>query len=555
MESTSVEDFQDYHSRQPVVGIDKDLPSSPRPLNHSISGIQNHIDDDEASLSGSAHHSSGPDEAVFDHPTRASSPRTSNGSDDEISILESHYEPQHHTSSPFTPIKTHSAFRHPSSVRAMQMDPTPPHLMSPSSQQRHKLYTPSRQGTPHSTRSHRSTMSLGGSTRYSPTKKPKKEYPLVLLHVTLLPIPLVYSPQVMESVLPPSILENWNLLHEKATDTVLERGVLIPHPKEDYDLLEERLLESLELKTPRILKCGHFHVSPEEEADVLGSDTENEDSDAEDADICLDCGRRIRDGKYGSAGTGSKRWSIKLFAANGLMRAGAWSAAWREMERVDVEILPWMEEDMKRELELRREEEERFRADKLRAEQEEGVGGLDNERLRAIYGGDSQAFVDGFGEDLARTPQLTPRKQTARRQEDVPLWDLFRDYIHHAARDRRNIVIFLLSFVVLFLSLRSSAPPQRTDFALQTPSQSFPTPAAQFAQSGISAAVSKVPASVASAVSSSSSPSPEAVQKEETEVEASQKSPVKSEEQEEGENQGSSWIEAAEDVVGDLLGD
>jgi hypothetical protein len=398
-------------------------------------------------------------------------------------------------------------------------------------------------------------MSLGGSTRYSPTKKPKKEYPLVLLHVTLLPIPLVYSPQVMESVLPPSILENWNLLHEKATDTVLERGVLIPHPKEDYDLLEERLLESLELKTPRILKCGHFHVSPEEEADVLGSDTENEDSDAEDADICLDCGRRIRDGKYGSAGTGSKRWSIKLFAANGLMRAGAWSAAWREMERVDVEILPWMEEDMKRELELRREEEERFRADKLRAEQEEGVGGLDNERLRAIYGGDSQAFVDGFGEDLARTPQLTPRKQTARRQEDVPLWDLFRDYIHHAARDRRNIVIFLLSFVVLFLSLRSSAPPQRTDFALQTPSQSFPTPAAQFAQSGISAAVSKVPASVASAVSSSSSPSPEAVQKEETEVEASQKSPVKSEEQEEGENQGSSWIEAAEDVVGDLLGD
>ena len=122
--------------------------------------------------------------------------------------------------------------------------------------------------------------------------------------------------------------------------------------------MEERLLESLELKQPRILKCGHFHLSPEEEAEVLDSDDNSEADDADDLDICADCGRRIRDGRFGDAGTGSKRWDIKIFAANGLMRAGAWGTAWREMERVDVEILPAMEERMRRELEARREEGE-----------------------------------------------------------------------------------------------------------------------------------------------------------------------------------------------------
>ncbi len=284
----------------------------------------------------------------------------------------------------------------------------------------------------------------------------KKEYPLVLLHVTLLPIPLHYSQEVMESVLPPSILENWKTLQEKATDTVLERGILIPHPKEDYDLLEERLLESLELKIPRILKCGHFHLSPEEEADILAdSDTEDPDEDATDLDICDDCGRRIRDGKFGSAGSGNKRWDIKLFAANGLMRAGAWSAAWREMERVDVEILPWMEEEMKRELELRKEEEERVTLEDK--EREEGVGGLDDERLREIYGGEARAFVDGKIEETDATVEMAARQmdEAKQREGEVPLWDLLREFVNHAVRDRRNVAISLLSFTVLLLSIRS----------------------------------------------------------------------------------------------------
>ena len=562
---TSIEDFQDYHNRQSIHDIDANLPLSPHAVDHSVDNVGQEFDDDEASLSGSPHHSSGPDEAVFDQPTRTSSPRTSNGSEDEISILDSHYELQNHASSPFTPYKTRSPFRNPSSVRAIQLDTTPPHLFFFYYNERNYIYTPSRQGTPRSVRSTHNTISMSSPSKLSPTKKLKKEYPLVLLHLTLLPVPLAYSQQTMESVLPPSILENWKLLLEKATPTVLDRGILIPHPKEDYDLLEERLLESLELKTPRILKCGHFHLSAEEEADVLAAEGESDsdNDDTNDADICLDCGRRIRDGRFGTAGEGSKRWNIKLFAANGLMRAGAWSAAWREMERVDVEILPWMEEDMKRELELRREEEEekvRSEQQQVPVEREEGVAGLDDDRLREIYGdgamgggGHQQTFVDEFGET---TPLPTPRKPSRRRHrrrnEETPLSELLVAYIHHVFEDRRNIAIFLLSVVVLFLSLHSPPPPR---FALQTANQDvFPTstpsiPAAQGVGSSTSSSLpeSLVPPIVGStAISSVPTPSPAP-----TELENKSTNEDQSTEAE----QGSSWIDTVGDVVEGMMED
>lgn len=554
MEHTSVEDFQDYHNHQPVGEIDGVLRASPEPLDQKTTYTGRAFEDDEASLSGSAHQPSSSDEAVFDYPTRTSSPRTSHGSEDDISILESSYEHQHqhqhqhHSSSPFTPLKTRSPFRNPSSVRAMQMDITPPHLASPpSSQPRHKNLTPSRQGTPRSLRSHRAAM--GSPSKLSPSKKVRREYPLVLLHVTLLPIPLSYSPEILEAVLPPSILANWKLLQEKATDTVLERGVLIPHPREDYDLLEERLLESLELKTPRILKCGHFHLSPEEEADIAADSDTDHDDEADDADICLDCGRRIRDGKYGNTGTGSKRWDLKLFAANGLMRAGAWAAAWREMERVDVEILPWMEEDMKRELELRGEEEERAKVGQADAEREQGIAGLDEERLREIYGDDAaaQAFVDGFGDEMPVAPstsQRPPARHSKKASEDVPLWDLFRNYLYRSGQDRRNLAILFLSIVVLFLSIGPLSA-GRTDKGIQRVNENISTPvphAAAYATDSpfkVSASVASASAS-ASAGASSTTPSP---------------SPPSDAQEREEPDQESSWIETAEDVAREMFED
>ena len=532
MAQTSVEDFQDYHNQQPIGNVHKVIRSLQEPL-EKVDYMEHSFEDDEASLSGSTHHS--PDEAVFDRPSRTSSPRTSHGSDDEISVLESVYEPQDHASS-FIPVKTRSRFRNPSSVRAMQMDTTPPHLTTPSSKQRHRLYTPSQQGTPRSARSHRSAMS--SPSKLSPTKKVKKEYPLVLLHITLLPMPLSYSPEVLEAVLPPSILANWKVLQEKATDTVLERGILIPHPREDYDLLEERLLESLELKIPRILKCGHFHLSLEEEADIVAESDSEAETDASDADICLDCGRHIRDGKYGSAGTGSKRWDINFFAGNGLMRAGAWSAAWREMEKVDVEILPWMEEDMKRELELRSEEDERARSEQAQAERDEGVGSLDDARLREIYGHDAQALIDGFRDEIPpaeSTPQQASSTIPMEREESLPLWDLLREYVYHTAQDRRNLAILFLSIVVLFLSMGSLTANRRGDTEAGDIIHSVPTP---MAQTSVYTTDPSLQASVSVVSAASSAPS----------------SPPDSHESEE-QDPSTSWSEATEDVTREMLED
>ena len=481
--SVSVEDFQDYHNCPPLGDAESIIHSSRAvPKDHPLQDLT----EDSTSLSDSGHgHSSGADdEAVFDPPiSRTSSPRTSHGSsDEEISILGSSYSLSRRASgTPFTPSKTHSPFHHPSSVRAMQLDTTPPHLTTPSSQ-RKRFHTPSRQtSTPRSARSgHRSTPSKLMNS--SPVKTIKKEHPLVLLHITLLPLPHRYSLELLEAILPPTIFANWKLLLERTNPTVLHRGVLIPHPREDYDVLEERLLESLELKQPRILKCGHFHLSAEEEADIEADEDEDVE-DLADTNICDDCGRRVRDGRHGDAGTGSKRWDVKVFAANGLMRAGAWSAAWREMERVDVEILPWMEESMKRELQLRSDEE--------RTKREEGVAGLDDERLREIYGQDvsirgtpakgrAQDHVDGLVDDhaapeLPRSPSQSPFRFGSSRQQrhDVPLWDLLRNYLYLAAQDPRNIAIWVLSSVVTFLAIRSSPTTAALSTAgpLEAPSQ------------------------------------------------------------------------------------
>ena len=460
MDRTNVEDFQQYHNQPHATQTPKSRSRSLQPYAQSVESVDQDFfnDDHEQSVAGSARHSSDLDEAIFDNSSHHSSPGTSHHSDDDISVLsDSKYgvAEQQHSSSPYTPFKARSPFRNPSSVRAMQMDTTPPsHLTSPKSQR--YIFTPSQNGTPRSVRSHNSAMC--SPSKISPTKKSRKEYPLVLLHVTLLPIPVLYSPAVMQSVLPGYILENWKLLQEKATDTVLERGILIPHPKEDYDLLEERLLESLELKLPRILKCGHFHL--EDEADVAGSE-EDYDSD-NDADICEDCGRRVRDGRFGS-GTGNKRWDIKLYAANGLMRSGAWGAAWREMERVDVEILPWIDEDLKLELELRREEEERVLEPRQeRAFQRPQVPpNMDDARMREIYGESPQPYIDGLQDETpissSANQALDPRPHNPP-HHDIPLQTLLRNYIYLASQDRRNLAIFLLTILVLFLAIASWKP-------------------------------------------------------------------------------------------------
>ncbi|MCJ1352107.1 MAG: hypothetical protein MMC33_002091 [Icmadophila ericetorum] len=485
-------DFEEQHHRTSLAFSSDIQTSSPLSIRNDIAreSIEHDFEEDEDhedSLSGSGRNSSGPDEAVFDDAigiTRQSSPHTSHHSEDEISELPMESRagslaPTQRHSSFQSSRKTRSPFRNPSSVRAIQLETTPPPFSISSTSQYYKINLPSRNSTPRSLRAVHSR----SPSKNSPTKKMKKEYPLVLLHVTVLPVTLPYPPRAMEAILPDYILENWKLLHERITEMVLERGILIPHPREDYELLEERLLESLELKTPRILQCGHYHQ--DSDTDSHESVQLNEYDSDNDEDICGDCGRRVRDGQHGS-GTGKRRWDIKIYAANGLMRAGAWSAAWNEMERIDVEILPWIEEDLRKELDLRRREEEEEAARRRVPPLDDVTPPLppnegrasrtDEARIREIYGNDAQAYVDGLEEEWRRTEaQSRPQRAAAAnapRPQELPLGILIRNYVHRAAQDGRNIVIFVLSLMVLVLAI-GSQPLQPAALQEQTPQVQF----------------------------------------------------------------------------------
>ncbi|KAI8932847.1 hypothetical protein NX059_010330 [Plenodomus lindquistii] len=278
----------------------------------------------------------------------------------------------------YTPHKDRPRFRNPESTRATQMSSPPPLPAAEASRERMKTYKPA---TPsRTTRSETSVSRRPGSRRESireqhsprPLAAPQQA-PLVLLHVTILPMQMPYPHDVMAKVMPEWLVENYRILEEKLQDIILmRRGLLIPHPRDEYDLLEERILESLELRTPRILKCGHF-VPPEDDSDKEEEDdavslpddatgrgsrmsggtlTSERNMHSMDDGHCADCHRELKKPGKG-VGAGSRKFDIKVYAANGLMRAAAWGACWGDMERCDVEISPWMPEEVRKGLEKR----------------------------------------------------------------------------------------------------------------------------------------------------------------------------------------------------------
>lgn len=286
----------------------------------------------------------------------------------------------------YTPRKERPRFRNPESVRAMQMSSPPLLPTVETSRERlkgsYKLMTPSRSGrseTPVSKKSGSRRGSVREHQSPMPTPTPQQA-PLVLLHVTILPPQVPYSHDLMVRIMPDWLVENYKLLDEKLQDIILmRRGLLIPHPRDEYDVLEERILESLELKTPRLLKCGHF-VPPEDDTDNGESDDEAsvlDDSTGRGSrmsggtfteerehahhtrsdSMCNDCHHELKRPRQG-VGAGKRRWDIKIYAANGLMRANAWAACWGEMERCDVEIQPWIPDDLRKTLEQRVVEEQ-----------------------------------------------------------------------------------------------------------------------------------------------------------------------------------------------------
>lgn len=363
-------------------------------------------------------------------------------------------------------------FRKPSSVRAMQM-----HTEDEADYDYH-LTPPKRRGSQRT--SDFSIRSAGSSPFkrspfYSPTAaagkpKVKKEYPLVLLHCTLLspslPVAgLVAHPdrkKILSEVLPSVYWKRWKLLEEKIGSGVLrDRGVLISHPEDMYDLLEERLLESLELQDPR-LDHGHFLGRDETESDREGRLAKDDSSTEDEGDECPDCGGRVL--RHNT----TRKWEVKVFAANGLMRAGAWAAAWKEMEKVDVEVGLWLPSDVRAELGKRVAEDS--------SHIDNGFGQPLLQEPRNIPSGPPNLALTptpqkaGSGSHVTQHRERSPSPVTTRYRpqddqkcesntrkpsEEIDLQTLLVNYIRVLANDRRNIAIVFLSVLVVFIAINS----------------------------------------------------------------------------------------------------
>jgi hypothetical protein len=362
-----------------------------------------------------------------------------------------------------------SPFRNPSSVRSMQMQDDDDVIPN------HRIRT-SRTSRNMSTFSARSSDSVTQTKRRSARNsllspkvaKVKKEFPLVLLHCSLLPPAMPIKGRradvaLLQAVLPEEYWRRWELLTDKITNDleIQSRGVLIPHPKADYEFLEERLLESLELARPK-LRSGHYYgIENVDEVEESESDTET----ATRGTKCRDCGKRVvQDAAH------DRKWEVKVYAANGLMRAGAWSAAWNEMEKVDVEVSMCLPDDVRREVEERCLDlgfGQDLAPDEVHAHEPDEA----ETRRREIYGTPAhtpQEKVDGFFEsshqyeDVHREPFVSQHQyRHGVSTPDIELKQLFINYVKVLAQDKRNMVIAVLSFVVLFFALGTSASPRQ----------------------------------------------------------------------------------------------
>ncbi|KAK4444045.1 hypothetical protein QBC34DRAFT_416046 [Podospora aff. communis PSN243] len=293
--------------------------------------------------------------------------------------------------------ETRLPFRTPSDIRAMQMTSPTPSVFSGASPRSAKRHTGHSVGSiPRASHFQSPT----GSAQYSPKgrstptrlKVRKATPPLVLLHVTLLPLRWMWG-DVLDGLDPvngkaldenkqvyeaseqlKTLRDAWRELQDCVGETVLERGVLLPHPQNDFEVLEERLLEALELplrRRARILECGHY-LGPSNIADYEddesddGYTTESTRARDERRHWCTTCKGDI---KYESLGPG-KVFRVKVYASNGLMKAGAWEACWKDMERVDVEVEPIVEPAMLAELERLAEIQMKVEDERQRAEEE-----------------------------------------------------------------------------------------------------------------------------------------------------------------------------------------
>ncbi|KAM3512587.1 hypothetical protein MY11210_003762 [Beauveria gryllotalpidicola] len=362
-------------------------------------------------------------------------------------------------------------FRSPSSVKAMQMNSPPPSVTgSARSNRRATRSSVSRIGSP------------AVSTQFSPKKTPprfkRNTPPLVLLHVTLLPLRWPWA-DLMDNARPSelsdagkNLREAWKQLQARVGDTLSDRGILLPHPQNDFEILEERLLEAMELplqRRARILECGHY-LGPANEMSMVDDGMTSDDEDFEERRTvsgkrhwCSTCQSDIR---YDSLGEG-KVFRTKVYASNGLMKAGAWDACWKEMERVDVELEPILDPSTVDELEriAATQEREAIEAEIAasthieRAATEDAFDApsthederqLYEERMREIYGqaGSHEHVVEESETQPPDDQKKSPQPWLSLAVTDVrngPWSETFR----YGFRDVVQLVVFILCVLLL----------------------------------------------------------------------------------------------------------
>lgn len=497
LQSTTSTENGDYRSRS---GVPRTRQSDAYTYGSRLS-MDGHEDYratvDEAGDNSSSHHENDDDVFSDDH-----SPRSSMGSLSESE----HRKPSDMMSSITTRSKMsrisrydrnedfvptirgtpRPAFRSPSSVKALQMSSPPPSTLgTPRSSRRTPLPTISRLGSP------------SISAQYSPKKTPPRfkrdTPPLVLLHVTLLPLRWAWGEVLNNARMDElsrdgkTVRDAWNQLQDRMGDTTIERGILLPHPQNDYEVLEERLLEALELpmrRRARILECGHY-LGPSNEftlAEELDSDEEDDDYEDEERSgrqsmnkpvhWCNTCRSDIR---FDSLGPG-KIFRVKVFASNGLMKGGAWEACWKEMERVDVQLEPIVDLAVQEELERLSTEQEQ--AGGLHQGTGEAEDEYDDEPTELHHqespdtpaaaktaSREEQGAKKGPASEQrsrdAPQPSAEKREPQGKHQEvlkNASLPQLVMRSARVLLQDKKNIIIGLLTVLIVMLAIRGGQP-------------------------------------------------------------------------------------------------
>ncbi|RMY09144.1 hypothetical protein D0868_04406 [Hortaea werneckii] len=394
-----------------------------------------------------------------------------------------------------TPRVIRPSFLRPESVKRMQLNSPPPFGAGSPRQSLPKARgMNSRPATP---RSHHSA-----KARYSTHELESKQNPLVLLHVTVLPVNIPWRHEIVQEIMPAPILDQIYLLRSKLTEIVMQRGILIPHPREEYELLEERVLEALELRQERITKDGHFHRPRGSASSIWTSDSTDSGlgssvEAASDPECCPTCSY----GASKSASTGV--WKINIYAANGLMRAAAWSAAWSEMERVDVEILPAIPDDIRRMLDARRDEEASTAVNgkeipaaspRVSLSRQMSTGHIVPQPSvlagEALQGGNQTSEMDILRQQaVLRVPAeqivpVRPKEQGSSSDElpqiyrpsQIPLSMLIRNYLILLLRDGKHVIAFGLAAILMLSGVRLIMyPPQSTSEGGITHNTTSPT--------------------------------------------------------------------------------